>query len=368
LAELSSGRSWEWTAADLDLHGFRLADEERIGASQFIKEAAESEGALIVAGAKSILVGPDPVESLRGFSEVTSHFVDEGSRGLLIFVIDAGIFDAGEDRFNLLFNLSHLSAAVTAFALFHDGLDDAQAVKLYKVDWSRWQALTKRCCIVMRRPPLISPDSGELLAREDFDDFIGGWQPARPFDRLRDLGAVAGFDGAHVLPRTYPIELDAHETLSGTDLYWDVTIRPCVDSPEGLKVEFFVPPAQQVVPLGQSQAGIAVDDSDIAQSDRAGRGRRPVHFRAIEGDNFYIIRKHSPGRAYDDAQRAIYMAARARLQLDDGSKQDRNLIAAAALRQIGYEVLPIAVAMSLLPRSLYYAAGKTRKAGKGNGD
>jgi hypothetical protein len=368
LAELSSGRSQEWTAIEMDLHGFRLSDEERIGASQFIKEAGENEGALIVASARSILVGPDPIQEIRDFQTVTRNFVDEGSKGLLIFVVNAGIFDAGEDGYNLLYNLSHLSTAVTAFALFDEGLNSAQTIKLYKVDWSRWQTLARRCCIVMRRPPLISPDTGELLARDDFDDFIGGWQPPRPFDRLKDLGARVSFDSAHVLPPTYPATLDAHETLSGTDLYWDVTVRPRAGEPDGLKVEFFIPPAQPVAPVTQSHTDDMADEANHAPQDRSGRGRRPTRHRAIEGEGFYIIRKPSPGKPFDDAQRAIYLAARARLRLDSGQKHARNLLAAEALRQIGFEVLPLATAISLLPRSLYYAAAAPHKPGKRNGN
>ena len=229
---------------------------------------------------------------------------------------------------------------MAAFALFQHELEEAHAVKLYRVDWSRWQALASRCCLVMRRPPLVHPESGELLAREAFDDFIGEWMPLRPFDRLKDLEPIASFDSSHILPRTYPAELDVHEALRGKDLHWSVTVRPCWEAPEGLKVEFFIPPAQSVAPTLASENG---EISELVGEKRGKRGRPQGLTRAIEGDSFYVIRRPSPGRAYEDAQRAIYMAARARLFLDSGREHKRNLIAAAALRQIGFEVLPISV-------------------------
>jgi hypothetical protein len=353
LAELSSGRSWNWDSHDIEDHGFKLADEERIGILHFIKEAGAREGALISASTKNILVADNPVHAVRNFHSATQDFFEEGGKGLLIFVIDAGIFDAGEDRFSLLYNLGHLTTAVTAFALFQHALEETHTVQLYSVDWSRWQALTGRCCVVMRRPPLVHPDTGELLAREAFDDFVSDWMPRRRFDRLRDIEPVISFDSSHVLPRTYPAELDMHEALSGKDLHWNVTVRPCAEEPDELKVEFFISPAQPVAPTLASENS---EVSEIANGKRNKRGRPQELTRAIEGDSFFMIRRPTPGRAYEDAQRAIYMAARARLFLDTGQEHQRNLVAAAALRYLGYEVLPLSVAVALLPRALYFAA------------
>jgi hypothetical protein len=356
LAELSGGRSRDWSAAEMDVYAFRLEDEERIGASQFVKEAGGQEGALIVASTRYILVGKNPVQTIREFHNFTSDFIDAGDSSLLIFVFNAGIFDAGDDRFDLLFNLGHLATAITAFALFQEELAERQTIRLYKVDWSRWRRLAARCCVVVRRPPLIT-NSGEILTRGSFDDFISAWLPPRRFDRLPDHEPIRSFGGRDILPRSYPAELGVHDTLSGKDLYWDVTVRPSADQREGLKVEYFIPPAQ---PLG-SNGG-----SGLEGDEHSGRGRRPSQLHPIEGDSFYIIRKDSPGEDYDDAQRTIYRAARGRLHLDSGEEHEKNLLAAAALREAGYETLPIAVAMSLLPRSLYYAAAEEQQPTKKN--
>jgi hypothetical protein len=353
LAELSEGRSWDWKSSDIDLYAFRLADEERIGASQFVKEASEREGALIVASAKHVLVGKNPIEAIRDFRKLTSHFIDEGSKALLIFVFNTGIFDPGDEKYDLLFNLGHLTTAMTAFALFQEELEERQTVRLYTVDWSRWQRLAARCCVVVRRPPLIDPSSGELLTRESFDDFISTWQPARQFESLEHIEPIRSFGGRHILPRAYPAELSGDDMLSRRDFYWDVTVRPCDEAREGLKVEYFIPHAQPATAT-HAPNGADAEAGQVVQ-ELGGRGRRPAQTRPIEGETFYVIRKESPGEAYDDAQRTIYRATRGRLHLDTGREHDGNLLAAAALREAGYEVLPIAVAMSLLPRSLYYA-------------
>ncbi len=55
LVELSAGRSREWTAEEMEIRVFRLVDEERVGVSQFIKDAGEEEGALIVARSEAHL-------------------------------------------------------------------------------------------------------------------------------------------------------------------------------------------------------------------------------------------------------------------------------------------------------------------------
>lgn len=354
LTELTEGRSWEWTPAEMEGFGFLLADEERIRGSQFIKDAGEREGALIVASTKNILVGPDPVSILRLFREAASNFVQQGSKGLLIFVFNAGLFDAGDDRFDLLFNLGQLTTAMTAFALFEDDLlQERPTIRLYKVDWSRWQSLSARCCVVVRRPPLVAPDSGELLARENFDDFIRTWLPRRPFDRLENVEAIRSFGGRDILPRAYPAAWDANGAMEGRDFHWDVVIQPSAKEPEGLLVEYFIP---HTFPGSSAPANGAVIEAGSGSHEQSGRGRPSAQIRPVEGEITYLIRKGSPGRAYDDAQRAIYRAARGRLHLDTGTKHEENLLAAAGLREVGYEVLPISVALSLIPRSLYYAA------------
>lgn len=343
LGVLSGGRSYEWSGEDMEVRVFNLIDEVRIGVSEFIKDVGEKEGALIVAGARSILIGSDPVKTIQQFGDLTRHFVGEGHQGLLIFVFDAALFEAGEDGFRLLHNLSLLATAMTAFALFEERHDYALPVRHHKVDWTRWRALSAHCCVVIRRPTVIDPQTGEFLKHEKLDEFIAGWQPKQEFARLEDFTGFIRFDSSHVLPRTYPAEFSDGDILSGRDLYWDVSVRPSKTG--GLEVQYFTPPVD-------SPSSI----SDSEDQSQRGRGRPQTKHLQIEEDVFYVVKRESPGSRYDDAQRAIYMAARGRLNLDEGDLHFENLNAAAALRQVGYEVLPISILLSLFPRSLHFAA------------
>jgi hypothetical protein len=344
LAELSDGQSREWTPADMRIRTFSLVDEERVAATQFIKEAGQKEGALIVAGARDILIGPTPIVVIKGFHELTLEFLSEGNQGILIFVFDASIFEGTDYNLNLLHNINLLATAVMAYALFEDTTGATRPIQKLTVDWSRWRRLASRCCVVMRRPPLIDPHTGELFTQHSFDDFVAGWRPKRDFARLEEFRGFMSFDTEHVLPRTYPAEFVEDTEWSGRELYWDTLVRPSADLPDVLDVEYFLPRPPRELPEGEGEG-------------RNGRGRRSQATMPLEGDKlFYLVRKKSPGQAYDDAQRAIYRAARGRLALDRGERQTENLLAAAALRHIGFEVLPISVAVTLLPRSLYFAA------------
>ncbi len=358
LSELSSGRSYDWDDDDLEVHVFRLVDEERVGVSHFIKDAGEKEGALIVAGARNILLGAHPVDIIRQFHSVTSEFIGAGRKGILIFVFDTAIFEAGREGFNLLYNIGLLSTAVTAFALFSKSYDYIYPIQQHKVDWSRWRTLSRRCCVVIRKPPLIDPQSGALLRHNRFDDFIADWRPEQEFARLDDLKGFMGFESGDVLPRTYPAEPGYKEMLSGRDLYWDVLVRPSPTEPEGLGVQYFIPPVDQIV----ASAGTTAGESERLSAPSIGRSRRgrPANKTvSIEEDLFYVTRRPSPGRHYDHAQRAIYMAARGRLKLDSGAPQAKNLNAAAALREVGFEVLPISIMVSLFPRALHFATSNS---------
>jgi hypothetical protein len=348
LSALSARRSNKWTDEDLENHVFRLVNEERVGASQFIGKAGEKEGALIVAGARNILIGPHPVDTIRQFHTLTSDFINGGDGGILVFVFDAAIFEAGKRGFGILDNVGLLTTAMTAFALFPEDYDYRQSIHQHKVDWSRWRNLSRRCCAAIRKPPLVSPSSGELLNRDRFDEFMASWPHNQNFAPLQKLQGFVRFDSSHILPRTYPSELGDIGMLSGRDLYWDVTVRPSSKEPDGLEVQYFIPPPQDPSGIPKNQ-----------DSTQRGRGRPPAKTVTIEEDLLYVIRKDSPGEYFDDAQRAIYMAARGRLNLDSGDRHVKNLNAAAALRQLGYEVFPISILLSLFPQALYFAAANS---------
>lgn len=345
LSDLSGGRSYEWSGEDMDVRVFNLIDEIRIGASEFIKDACESEGALIVASATDILLGPDPVVMIRQFHDLTRHFIGKKHNGLLIFVFDAAFFEAAEGGYRLLYNFNLLVTAMTAFALFEEQYDFSLPIRQHKVDWSRWRALCGRCCVVMRRPTVIHPGTGEFLKGAKLDEFIANGQPKQEFASLGDLQGFIRFDSSHVLPKTYPIGLTENENFFGKDLYWDVLVRPSTQHIGDLEVQYFTPPIE-----GTFTAATKQDSAPRA------RGRPPVSAQPIEEEFTYLIRQMSPGARYDDAQRAIYMAARGRLNLDKGKRHLQNLNAAAAIRQAGYEVLPISVMVSLFSRSLHFSA------------
>jgi hypothetical protein len=351
LCDLSGGRSLEWSGDDMEGRVFNLVNEVRVGANEFIKDAAENEGALIVASATHILLGPDPIFVLRQFHDLTSYFVSEKKKGLLIFVFDAALFAAGEDSYRLLYNYNLLATAMTAFALFEGRYDFALPIRQYKVDWGRWRALSARCCVVVHRPTVIHPATGEFLKGEKLDEYIASWLPRREFALLGDLQGFVRFDSSHVLPKTYPVGLSHNENLIGRDLYWDVLVRPSVGHGGGLEVQYFTPPIEDTFPISRM---------------RGTRGRPPVPAQPIEEEFIYLIRHNSPGASYDDAQRAIYMAARARLNLDQGRRHLENLNAAAAVRQAGFEVLPVSEMISLFPRSLHFAATSSADASDPN--
>jgi hypothetical protein len=248
-----------------------------------------------------------------------------------------------------------LSTAFTAFALFPEDYDYAHSIQQHQVDWSRWRTLSSRCCVVIRKPPLIDPISGALLKHNKFDDYVARWRPEQQFARLNELKGFVRFDSNHVLPRTYPAELGQTETLSGRDLYWDVLVRPASTEPEGLMVQYFIPPQQPIAPAAESRGERNIPGSRVSKTQRR-PGRPAAKTVSIEEDSFYVIRRDSPGAYYDDAQRTIFMAAKGRLNLDTGAEHEKNLNAAAALRQIGFEILPISYLLLLFPRSLHFAA------------
>jgi hypothetical protein len=353
LADLSAHRSREWTAEEMKTKGFQLVDEERVAARTFVSEAGQKEGALIVAGAKSILIGEHPVTAMRQFQELTSQFIAKEHKGLLIFVFNSAIFEAGKDGFNLIYNIGLLSSALISFALFPENYDYKQPIQEYNVDWSAWRTLSRRCCVVIRKPPLIDSSSGQFLKLSGFDDFVGTWRPEQNFEHLGEVRGFVRFESTHVLPRNYPPTFG--QEMAGKDLYWDVIVRPTYDEPNGLQVEYFTPPLHNIEATAESQE----KHEDPGRSPFAPpRGRPTKKTSSIEEDVYYLVRQQSPGVHYDDAHKAIYRAVRGRLHMDTGESHSNNLNAAAALRQIGYEVLPISTMLSLFPLTLHFAGSE----------
>jgi hypothetical protein len=348
LCELSMQRSLGWTDSEMAIRVFRLVDEERIGISQFIKEAGETDGALIIGGYRNILIDIDPEETIREFHKITHDFIGPKQKGILIFVFNAAIFEAGKEGFRLLYNIGQLSTAVIAFSMMSPDYDYRNTVQEHRVDWSPWRSFSKRCCVVVRKPSIVDPYSGELLKRDKFDSFIDNWRPDDDFVPLRELQGFVRFDAGHVLPQHYPGAFGGVEGINGRDLYWDVLVRPNLSQGSPLDVQYFIPPLQPFNPLNETD-------------DRREPGRPRAQTRAIEEDAHYVVKQQSPGKLYDDAQRAVYMAARGRLNLDGGDQHHNNLNAAAALRQIGFEVLPISMWLSLFSRTLYEATHSANK-------
>jgi hypothetical protein len=349
LSDLSMGRAHDWTDRDMAIRVFRLVNEERIGISTFIKEAGEQEGALIIGGIRNILIDIDPVHALRAFHDITSQFVGPKHKGILIFVFNAAIFEAGENGFDLLYNIGQFSAAMTAFALFSSDYRLKETLQEHRVDWSRWRTLSRRCCVVIRKPTVVHPTSGQLLKGSDVDEFISGWRPNLDFSPLKDLQGFVRFDANHILPYHYPREFGNVGDVSGRDLYWDVVVRPNAKRDKPLDVQYFIPPIQRMA---------ARSESSNAQRTR---GRPASAMTQIEEDLFYVVKQDSPGERYDEAQRAIYMAARGRLNLDTEDLHDQNMNAAAALRNLGFEVLPISMLLYLFPRALHFATAHSNE-------
>jgi len=351
LSELSDGRSREWTPHDIEIRAFRLVDEERIGLKHFIKEAGKNEGALIVAGARNILIGTHPVNIIRDFHNITNDFIQPNHKGILIFVMDSALFEAGAEGFTLLYNIGLLASAVTAFALFPPDYEYRYPIQQHRVDLNRWEMLRKKCCVVMRKPPIISPDNGDIYKSKDIDIFRKKWDFLEDFPKLDGLKGFVRFDAEHVLPREYPQNVNNKSDLFRAELYWDVIVRPKQNYNEGMNVQYFVPSAEVFsASIDAQQRGLA--DFQHSTDEATTRGRRATKYLPIEEDLNYVIRQASPGPRYDDAQTAIYMAARGRLNLDTDSQHDKNMNAAAALRELGFEVLPISTMIAFFPKML----------------
>jgi hypothetical protein len=185
-----------------------------------------------------------------------------------------------------------------------------------------------------------------LLKRENIDSFVSSWRPKQEFAHLDELKGFVRFDASHVLPRNYPSEWKDDDLL-GRDLYWDVIVRPDPDEPEGLGVNYFTP--------SQKIANMHAPFEKKPQRDES-KGNLKSTRRSVEEDYFYVTKRDSPNLYYDEAQRKIYLSARGRLGLDKGEDHTKNLNAASALRQMGFEVLPISVMLSLFPRALHFSA------------
>jgi hypothetical protein len=357
LSDLSSGRSQEWTFEEMETRGFPLINEERIGVKHFLKDVTESEGALIVAGWRKILLGTDPIKVIRDFMELTQIFVESDNKSLIVFVFDLALFEAEEYGTNLIYNLNLLSAAIISFSLFETKHLNGTINQKYQsnfpvikhnVDWSRWRVLSKRCCAVIRRPTMLNPKTGEFITRDRRDEFIKTIWPKKSIESIVDLQGIIRFDHSHILPRRYPKNLSENEDLSAEPLYWDIVVKPSEDGI--LSIEYYTPISERTFS----------SETEYWGEEKLRKAGRPlVNITPIEEDFFYVVKRQSPGERYDHAQRAIYLAARARLGMDSGSRQIENLNAAAALRQNGFEVWPISVLISFFPQILNLAAEET---------
>jgi hypothetical protein len=280
--------------------------------------------------------------------------VAKNSKGILIFVFDAAVFEAGQEGFNIIYNIGLLSSAVIAFSLFPEKYEYQTPIKQHKVDWTAWQMLSQRCCVVMRRPTVVN-EEGTLLKGVGFDEFVSKLSAPVKFEKLGDLKGFVRFESTHVLPKVYPVAFSEREDIAGKELYWDVLIRHSCREPEGLSVNYYIPPPQSITNTLDTQI---YDISSYKKSGYLGKNIANTMNKSmrVEEDIMYVIKRETPGVLYDDAQKAIYMAARGRLSLDSGVRHIENLNAASALRQIGYEVLPISIMLLLFPKSLHLAA------------
>ncbi len=358
LSHQSEGKSHDWTDAELEDHVFLLKDEVRISSERFVREITQEKGALIVAGAQRILVGDNPVAIIRSFLELTKFFADENNEGILIWVVDAGFLEAGADRFLLLYNLELLSTAMTTFAMMQSDPHPLHSLGIQKIDWSSWRSLSSRCCVVMRDPPVIDPQTGDFIPPHKIDDFICKWFGANHFEKLSTARTYIRLDGQHILPSVFPRGFGRGDELSGESLYWDVRVRPSKEEPMNLAVEYFVLPKQEVSEAITTHQARTASDNESPHAyhpQPKGRGRPTTHKIPIEG-YVTVIKVDSPGFDYDQAQRLIYLAARGRLKLDTGEKHKDNLKAAAALRERGFETWPIDIMMSALRYSMTKAA------------
>ena len=349
LQDITNGQSAEWSDEEMDIRMFRLIDEDRVGVRQFIKDAGEQEGALIVAGIRNILIGTHAVDTVRQFQALTTDFLGEHHKGILIFVFDAAFFDAGEDALHLFINFATLRTAIEAFSLFEKDYGYQGLMPKHRVSWNRWEALSSKCCVVMRKPQVPDPTSGVVLEGDALDSYLKDRMLRGNDEKPGSFSGGTRIDSEHVLPRFNPPAFDdTARSAPRSDLYWDVLVRPSKTSHASLDVQYFIPPPEPITATTEAQTALR------------GRGRPPAPKLPIEDDLSYLVNKASPGLEYDDAQRLIYKAARGRLNLDSGSLHAENLNAAAALRSVRFEVMTLPEMLNLYPQSLLQALPPNR--------
>jgi len=320
--------------------------------STLLEEASEGPGGLIISSSDKIFIEDDPVASIRHFAKLANSFAQSDGSGLLIFVVDAGFLQpkARIDRRRSLFNIHVLISALTSFAVL--GGEDTIDVdgNIIRENLERWKRFRERCCIVMRDFCLIQSADYSIVRGPEIDAAIreicrlseGKFQDVRP------LKLGASVTNEHVLPSAFPEWVDARgamipKDLSADDFHrWTVLVKEKSDHEEP-EVSYFITPKQEV-----SDA----EDPDRLKPTRRGRGAARRHFT---GGMAYLTncqksKKQHIRDGFDRAQRSVYHASRGRLSKDfeDSDAHQENMRAVAELREVGFEVMPVEVALVML--------------------
>jgi hypothetical protein len=306
--------------SELDRLVIYLREGAAADAHALILEASGHPGALIIAAAKNIFIGSDPSTDIRDFVDLCATFADPSGKGLLIIVMDGDLF--GEESHLTIYHLSLLGAAITRYAL------------MQRDSWDGWLRFRNRCCLVLRDFAAISSKSTELAKGSAIDVLVQEELHVKEFDVLPDAAPTSEFSFGpnEVLRNDYPSWVD-HSYAKSQSHHWDVVLTEG-ETGAPTKVRYFIVPRQQVGKLGER-------DKD-------------KHRRLVASEVAHLIESAKPSsaadrEAYDAAQEAIYWAARGRLGLDrDHETRQRNLMAAAELRRMGFEIFPIEVALALI--------------------
>lgn len=356
LMPLLGGNAKEWESLDREKRAFRFKDEERISVTTFLEIASTEKGALIIAASKRTFIERDPVDSIKNFAKLADKFSDQDGRGLVIFLINASIFEDLDSRHERLYNLGLLNTAILAYALECNTEIGRSPLAQGSNggDGEKWRGFARRCCIVMWNPPLIDTTTGLTLAEEGIDKCVGEIGRWQEFGRTQALERLRL---EHLLPQMLPLGFRDADPISGDAFHCNVRVTEKGNENE-LQVKFFVVPQQEVAGNGDQ------DDTKIRS-----RGR-PIATEPIEGKRAAYLVDRRPtdkphvsddhqARQYDNAYRAIYLAARGRLAHTTSptvlaSQEEESAI--AALRQEGFEVFPVAIAVSLLPELITAAA------------
>lgn len=319
-------------------------------ALSIVKRAATSMSALIVSSTDSIFIEPDPVDSINNFCEMARLFTNPEQSGILVFVVDANFLrnrDLRSARRNI-FNTYTLLAALASFGITGALNQDIDFLEKNHDRLHYWSEFTKRCCIILKNFAITRGKNMERVFGAELDLEIQKRFNTKEqyFSDLDEESIVPVLDPAHLLPISLPKwvknkKISKPKGQKEENFHrWSVLIQENTQNSKPI-VEYYVIPEQNIY-------------SKIPNGHSLKSGRRSER-KFISGGAAYLTKCTPPPdpeitAAYDNAQMTAFWAALGRLgRISPNSPKGRRCSTAIlSLRDAGFEVLPVDIAMTLL--------------------